>query len=455
MNIEEAVHKQRMFFNTGTTLDIEYRINGLKRLYSTIRKYEDEIYEALKLDLNKSDYESYMCEVGLTLNEISYMLKHIHSFTKTHIKKTPLSQFHARTYTISSPYGNTLIISPWNYPFLLSLEPLVDALASGNTAIIKPSEYSYHTSSLIDRIISECFDEEYVMVINGGIEVSKELLKQKFDLIFFTGSTSVGKEIYQSASENLIPVILELGGKSPCIVEDGADIKMAARRIVFGKFLNAGQTCVAPDYILCHKKVHKELIEELVKEIKLQYSDYFNPDYVRIINEKHFNRLLRLIDKSKMVYGGNYDYETLRIEPTLMDNVTFDDLVMKEEIFGPILPVIEYDNYDNLYDILLSKPSPLALYIFSADQKHIDNLTHRLSFGGCSINDTVIHLANSETPFGGVGNSGMGSYHGKAGFDTFSHTKTIVKKYNWIDLPMRYQPYNRHLYNRILRIFLK
>lgn len=230
---------------------------------------------------------------------------------------------------------------------------------------------------------------------------------------------------------------------------------MAARRIVFGKFLNAGQTCVAPDYILCHKKVHKELIEELIKEIKLQYSDYFNPDYVRIINEKHFNRLLRLIDKSKTVYGGNYDCETLRIEPTLMDNVTFDDLVMKEEIFGPILPVIEYDNYDNLYDILLSKPSPLALYIFSADQKHIDNLTHRLSFGGCSINDTVIHLANSETPFGGVGNSGMGSYHGKAGFDAFSHTKTIVRKYNWIDMPMRYQPYNRHLYNRILRIFLK
>lgn len=456
MNIETVVQKQRMFFNTGATLDIEYRINSLKKLYSAIRKYEDEIYEALRSDLNKSDYESYMCEIGLTLSEISYMLKHIKNFTKKHIKRTPLSQFHAITYTVNSPYGNILIISPWNYPFLLSLEPLADALAAGNTAIIKPSEYSYHTSCIVEKIISECFDEEYVAVISGGVEVSRELLKQKFDLIFFTGSTNVGKEVYRSGSENLTPVILELGGKSPCIVEDSADIKLAAKRIVFGKFLNAGQTCVAPDYILCHKKIHRELIEELIKEIKLQYADYSsNPDYVRIINERHFNRLLRLTDKLKTVYGGRYDYETLKIEPTLMDNVTFDDMVMEEEIFGPVLPVIEYDSYDDLYDILLSKPSPLALYIFSSDQKHIDDLTHRINFGGSSVNDTVIHLASSETPFGGVGNSGMGSYHGKYGFDAFSHTKTIVRKYNWIDLPMRYQPYNRQLYSRILKFFLK
>ena len=352
MNIEKVVQKQRMFFNTGATLDIEYRINSLKKLYSAIRKYEDEIYEALKSDLNKSDYESYMCEIGLTLSEISYMLKHIKNFTKKHIKRTPLSQFHAITYTVKSPYGNTLIISPWNYPFLLSLEPLADALAAGNTAIIKPSEYSYHTSCIVEKIISECFDEEYVAVISGGVEVSRELLKQKFDLIFFTGSTNVGKEVYRSGSENLTPVILELGGKSPCIVEDSADIKLAAKRIVFGKFLNAGQTCVAPDYILCHKKIHRELIEELIKEIKLQYADYSsNPDYVRIINERHFNRLLRLADKSKTVHGGRYDYETLRIEPTLMDNVSFDDMVMEEEIFGPVLPVIEYNSYDDLYDI--------------------------------------------------------------------------------------------------------
>lgn len=456
MNIEMTVLKQKAFFNTGVTLDIEYRKNSLKKLYRVINEYQSEIYEALRLDLNKSDYESYMCEVGLVLSEISYMLKHIHKFMRKEYHKTPLSQFHAKSYTVCSPYGNTLIIAPWNYPFLLSIEPLVDAIAAGNTAVIKPSEYAYHTSVIIGKIVNECFSDDYVAVIGGGVEVSKELLRQKFDLIFFTGSTNVGREVLKSASDNLIPVILELGGKSPCIVEESADIKMAARRIVFGKFLNAGQTCVAPDYILCHKNIHSELIQALKDEIIKQYPDALNnQDYVKIINEKHFMRLKSMIDMTKTVYGGRYDDHNLKIEPTLMDNITFEDTVMEEEVFGPLLGIIEYSDYQKLYDILLSKPSPLALYIFSDNQKHIDELTKRISFGGGCINDTVIHLATSEMPFGGVGNSGMGSYHGKDGFEAFSHKKSIVRKYNWIDLPFRYQPYRRHLYDRILKTFLK
>lgn len=443
MNIEEIVNKQRTYFLSGKTLDIDFRISNLKKLYNMIKKYENQLYEALYLDLNKSDYESYMCEIGLTLSEITYMLKHIRKFTKKQTVKTPLSQFHAFSYSINSPYGNTLIIAPWNYPFLLSIEPLVDSIAAGNTAIIKPSEYSIHTSEVMEKMIKECFDEEYVCVINGDANTSQKLLQQKFDFIFFTGSTTIGKEVLKQSVNNLTPVVLELGGKSPCIIDEDVDIKLAAKRIIFGKMVNLGQTCVAPDYILCHNNVKESLVAELVKQLDKQYSNALNnQDYGKIINTKHFERLLKLIDTNKVIYGGKYNKDTLKIEPTIMDNVTFTDNVMQEEIFGPILPIITYDKYEDIYDILLDKPHPLALYVFSNNTKHIDEITHRINFGGGCINDTLIHLATSELPFGGVGNSGMGAYHGKDGFEAFSHKKAIVDKKTWIDLPMRYQPYD-------------
>ena len=456
MNIEEIVNKQRNYFLSGKTLDIDFRINSLKKLYNIIKKYEKQICDALYQDLNKSDYESYMCEIGLTLSEISYMLKHIRKLAKKHTVLTPLSHFHSHSYSINTPYGNTLIISPWNYPFLLSIEPLVDSIAAGNTAIIKPSEYSPHTSMIMEKMIKECFDEAYVTIINGDADTSKELLKQQFDFIFFTGSSAIGKEVLKQSANHLTPVVLELGGKSPCIIDEQVNVKLAAKRIIFGKMVNLGQPCVAPDYILCHKNIKDALVKELIKQLNIQYPDpLHNKDYGKIINEKHFDRLLSLIDTNKVIYGGKYDKTTLKIEPVIMDNISFDDKVMQQEIFGPILPIITYDHYEDIYNILLTKPSPLALYIFSDNRQHIDEITNRIRFGGGCINDTLIHLATSNLPFGGVGNSGMGAYHGKVGFEAFSHKKAIVDKKKWIDLPMRYQPYDRKLFSKIIRIFLK
>ena len=454
--IKKIVTAQRNFFHTNTTMDVKYRIKALKKLKSIILKYEEKINEALKKDLGKSAFEGYMCETGIVLSEISYMLKHIKSYAKEKNVRSPLAQFHSRSFVKPSPYGVVLIMSPWNYPFLLTMEPLVDALSAGNTAVIKPSAYSPHTSKLLCKIIRECFEPEYVNVVTGGRSENTCLLNEDFDYIFFTGSQAVGKEVMRCAAETLTPVTLELGGKSPCIVEKSANIKLAAKRIVFGKYLNCGQTCVAPDYIYCDKSIKDELTTEIQKQISLQFTNnpLANNNYGKIISEKHFNRLLGLIETDKVIHGGKSDSESLRIEPTVMDNITFEDKVMQEEIFGPILPIITYNSIENAIKKINSMSSPLALYIFSNNKKIIKKITSTCSFGGGCINDTIIHLATSEMGFGGVGGSGMGCYHGEDGFKTFSHYKSIVDKKIWLDLPMRYQPY-KEFNKKLIHLFLK
>lgn len=457
MEIQNLLEKQRSYYKSGVTIPVAFRMEQLKKLYRAIRKYETEINEALKQDLGKSHYEGFMCESGLALTEISYMLRHIRKFAKRKTVSTPLGQFASHSYVQPVPYGNVLIMSPWNYPFLLCIEPLVDAIAAGNAAIVKPSAYSPATAAMIEKIIGECFAPEYVAVVTGGRAENTSLLEQKFDMVFFTGSQTVGKEVLRHTAEYLTPTVLELGGKSPCIVDATANIKLAAKRIVFGKFLNCGQTCVAPDYILCDKLVKEELVEELVKQIKLQFGEkpLENENYGRIINEKHFKRLQGLIDPDKVVTGGECNEKTCQIAPTVMDHVTEQDAVMGEEIFGPILPILTYGSFDDIVDGLKNKEKPLALYLFSSNKKHIRKVTTQLSYGGGCINDVVIHLATSEMGFGGVGESGMGSYHGKAGFDSFSHYKSIVDKKTWIDLPMRYQPYKSKLYEKLVHLCQK
>ena len=454
--INDIVVRQRNYFQTGATLPVDMRIVGLRRLYAAVSQNEKEIQDALKKDLGKSGFESYMCETGLVLEEISYMLKHIRSFSREKRRRTPLAQFHSRSYQKPSPYGVALIMSPWNYPFMLTLSPLVDALAAGNTAVVKPSAYSPHTSRVILDILSQCFDPRYVAVVTGGRAENTGLLQEHFDYIFFTGSQSVGKEVMRKAAEHLTPITLELGGKSPCIVDKTADLKLAARRIVFGKYLNCGQTCVAPDYVYCHRSIKDRLIKEVQEQIRKQYGSrpLDNPDYGKIINEKHFDRILGLIDKKKVVQGGNSDRKTLGIEPTVLDNVSFSDPVMQEEIFGPLMPVLVFDSLEEVISRVNSMPHPLALYLFTSDKAAAKEITARCGFGGGCINDTIIHLATTEMGFGGFGESGMGAYHGKTGFDTFTHYKSIVDKKTWLDLPMRYQPY-RQLHEKMVRFFLK
>lgn len=456
-NIDEILKKQREFFHSGSTLSVEFRLSMLRNLYRCIKNYEKEIEEALKADLGKSNFEGFMCEVGLVKSEITHMIRHIRRYVLEKNVRTPIAQFNSRSFMKPSPYGNVLIMSPWNYPFLLTMDPLVCAIAAGNTAVVKPSAYSTATGAIVKKIIEEVYPPEFVAVVTGGREENTELLDKKFNLIFFTGSTNVGKEVLKSAAEHLTPAILELGGKSPCIVDESAKIKLAAKRIVFGKFLNCGQTCVAPDYIWCQRGIRNQLINEITAQIKLQFGDkpLENPDYGKIINEKHFDRLMGLIDKKKVVIGGKANRETLQIAPTVMMDVTWDDPVMQEEIFGPILPVMTYDFLNEVHDYLADKPKPLALYFFSEDVHRTANVAERFSFGGGCINDVVIHLATNEMAFGGVGESGMGSYHGKAGFDAFSHTKSIVDKKTWIDLPIRYQPYKNGFYEKLLHLFLR
>ena len=455
--IEALLNCQRAYFKSGETLDVKFRIEKLKKLREIIRNREKDIAKALKADLGKSDYESYMCETGMALSEISYLIKHTKSLTKEKRVKTPLAQFASRSYKKPSPYGNTLIMSPWNYPFLLTIDPLADAVAAGNTAIVKPSAYSPSTSALVKEIVEEVFAPEHVAVITGGRQENACLLEQKFDFIFFTGSTGVGKEVLRHAAEHLTPAVLELGGKSPCIVDESAKIDLAAKRIVFGKFLNCGQTCVAPDYVLCHKSVKEQLVRDIIAQIQEQYGadPLNNKDYGKIINEKHFDRILGLIQEEKVVFGGENEREGLKIAPTVMDNASWDDPVMQQEIFGPVLPVLTFENIDEVCELLSQRPKPLAFYVFSTNKKSIRALTSKCSFGGGCINDTIIHLATTEMGFGGVGESGMGTYHGKDGFYAFSHTKSIVDKKNWIDLPMRYQPYKRGFFSKLLHLFLK
>lgn len=455
--IASLLDKQREYYKSGVTVPVNFRIEQLKKLYAAIKKYENEILQALHTDLGKSDYESFMCEIGLVLSEITYMIRHTKKFAKRKTVFTPITNFHAHCFKQPVPYGNTLIMSPWNYPFLLTVDPLADAIAAGNTAVVKPSAYSPATSAIISKIISECFDAEYIAVITGGRAENAALLEQKFDFVFFTGGQAVGKEVLRHTAEHLTPAVLELGGKSPCIVDKSANIALAAKRIVFGKFLNCGQTCVAPDYILCESSVKDKFINEVASQIKIQYGDnpLKNKDYGRIINQKHFERLCGLIDKNKVIIGGETDCGSNLIAPTVMDNVTENDAVMGEEIFGPIMPILTFDDFDKMVDNLKDKDKPLALYLFSSDKGQIKRITTELSYGGGCINDVVVHLSTSEMGFGGVGQSGMGSYHGKDGFDAFSHYKSIMDKKTWLDLPMRYQPYKNKMYEKLLHLFLK
>lgn len=453
--IQTILEKQRNYFATGATLPVSARISALKKLQSYIKEHEQEISDALAADLGKSKFEGYMCEIGLVLGEISYMIKHIKKFARNEKKLSCPANYVASSFIKKSPYGAVLIMSPWNYPFLLTIEPLVDAISAGNTVIAKPSAYSPNTTKVIEKLINECFAPEYVAIVTGGRAENTHLLGQKFDYIFFTGSQTVGREVMRKAAEKLIPVTLELGGKSPCIVDKTANIALAAKRIVWGKFLNCGQTCVAPDYILCHESVKEKLIAELKKQIEAQFgkAPLENKAYGKIINQKHFDRVSSLIDKSKVVHGGASDAAAQRIEPTVMDNVTWEDAVMQQEIFGPVLPILAYKTEDEIFSTVNSRNKPLALYIFTNDKKLAKKVLAQCAFGGGCINDTIVHLATNNMGFGGVGESGMGAYHGKIGFDTFSHKKSIVDKKTWIDVSLRYQPYSK-LKETVMRIFI-
>ena len=455
-NIHEIVERQKEFFSSGKTLEVGYRIDKLKALYTSIENNLPFIHECLKKDLGKSESESYMCETGLVLSELSFMIKHAKAFSKPKRVKTPLAQFASKSYRLPSPYGTVLIMNPWNYPFLLALDPLIDAIAAGNTVVLKTSAYSPNTNQAIKSVIESVFPPEYVSVLFGGSQINSALLEEKFDYIFFTGSKRVGKIVYEKAACSLTPVTLELGGKSPCIVDETANIPLAAKRIVWGKYLNLGQTCVAPDYIFCAKSIEDKLIAELKKQTELQFSSepLKNPSYGKIINEKHFDRLLSLIDGKKVVFGGKSERETLKIEPTIMSPVTPSDAVMQEEIFGPILPIMTFESENEVVSFVASHETPLALYIFSSDKGRISRLTNTLGFGGGCVNDVVIHLATPHMPFGGFKESGMGSYHGKVGYETFTHYKSIVDKKTFIELHMRYQPYKK-IYDKLVKLFLK
>lgn len=457
MNIEQTVATQRAFFRENLTLSLAWRMEALNKLQHAIQAHEADINAALYADLNKSPTESYMCEVGMTLAELTYIKKHLAQWMKDRRVATPLAQFHAKSFSVSNPYGVVLIMSPWNYPFMLTMEPLIGAIAAGNCCVVKPSAYSPATSAVIRTIVRECFPPEYITVVEGGRAENKELLDQVFDFIFFSGGVTVGKEVMEKASKHLTPVALELGGKSPCIVDHTAKLDLAAKRLVFGKFLNCGQTCVAPDYLLIERSIKDKFLGYLRKWITIMYGENAAEDndaYVKMINQKHFDRVCGLIDPEKVVIGGGSNPAALKIQPTVMDHVTPEDAVMQEEIFGPVLPVLTFDTIDEAEAFVRDRPHPLALYLFTESKTVKERFLRRVSFGGGCINDTIIHLATSRLGFGGVGNSGMGAYHGKKSFDTFSHEKSIVDKSTWMDLPMRYAPYS-DLNAKLIRFFMK
>lgn len=455
MEAKPLVDAQRAYFMKGETFDVRFRQEALDKLKKAIKRHEQDLLEAIQTDLGKSAAEAYMCEVGLTLSEISHFQKHLKCWSRTRIKHTPLTNFASKSMIIQEPYGVVLIMSPWNYPVLLALEPLVGAIAAGNTVVLKPSAYSPATSAVMATMIEETFAPEYISVVKGGRAENQSLLEQKFDYIFFTGGVQVGKLVMQKAAEHLTPITLELGGKSPCVIDHTANLRIAARRIVFGKWLNCGQTCIAPDYALVEESVHDEFVRLLIEEEKKMYGEdaMQNKNYGKMINRKHFDRVFGLIEQSKVVLGGKADEASLRIEPTILDHVTAEDAVMQEEIFGPILPVLTVKNTQEAYDFIQNRPHPLALYLFTSDKKTEKLFQERVAFGGGCINDTIIHIATNNLPFGGVGNSGMGSYHGKKSFETFSHAKSVVKKYTWLDLPLRYQPYMKWK-DAMVRFFL-
>lgn len=454
-NILTAYQTQKDSVPTTPLRQPRYRVQVLQKLRRNIVAMQAEICAALKADLNKSATESYMAEIGMVLSEISFMVKHLKKFAKPKRVRTPLAQFAAKSYQLPCPKGQVLIISPWNYPFMLSIEPLVDAIAAGNCVMLKPSENSPQTSAVIQKLLQATFTPTEAFAVLGGRDECSFLLDLDFDHIFFTGSTRVGQIVMQKAAAHFTSVTLEMGGKSPCLVDQTANLKLAAKRIVWGKFLNCGQTCVAPDYIYCHSSIKDALVKELSRQIVLQYTvdPLRNPDYPKMINQKQFNNIKDILGKDQVLFGGRLDEKTLKIEPTLTQ-ATRDSQAMQAEIFGPVLPIMTYDNLDDALREINTHNHPLALYIFSSNQKNIHKALTACDFGGGCVNDCVIHLATSAMPFGGLKHSGIGGYHGKVGFDTFSHYKSIVDKKTWLDLPMRYQPYTKTK-AKLIKTFLK
>lgn len=439
----QSLVRQRSFFDTGKTRNIDFRIAQLKKLKEGIRKYETELMAALYDDLRKPPFESYASEIGILYTEIDHAIRNILSWSRSRHVATPLIHFLSRSRVYQEPYGIVLIISPWNYPFQLAIAPLIGAIAAGNCVLIKPSEFSPATANIIDKMIKELFPSDYITVFHGDAEATQKLLQEKFDYIFFTGSTAVGRIIMTAAARHLTPVTLELGGKSPCIVHEDANLDFGVKRIAWGKFFNAGQTCIAPDYVLLHRNIKDIFVEKMTRTIHKFYGDdpMRSPDYARIINERQFDRLLRFLKTGRVFCGGNYHREELYMPPTIIDQVSLDDPVMQEEIFGPILPIMEYNDIDEAIALVNKLPRPLALYCFSESKKIQNKVLRETSSGGGCINDTVSHVGSQELPFGGIGDSGMGAYHGKASFDTFSHRRGVLFRSNWVDLSLRYPPY--------------
>jgi aldehyde dehydrogenase (NAD+) len=457
MRNKELLTKQRDFFYTGKTLPIGERVSNLKKLRQAIVDHEDMITKALYKDLGKSQFEAYETEIGVTLHELSHMIRSLPRYAKTKRKSTPLTHFPSTSRMYHDPYGVVLILAPWNYPFHLAIMPLIGAIAGGNCAVLKTSASAPSSSAVIKEMLSSVFSEEYIAVVEGKEAASRDLPDEKFDFIFFTGSVNVGRQIMERASKNLTPVVLELGGKSPCIVDETACMALTAKRIIWGKSINSGQTCVAPDYVLVHSSVKDELISEMKKVIPLLLGkDVLNSnDTPRIVNKHHFDRLTKLIETGEVVYGGRNNPEDLKIEMTILDNVTWDCPVMQEELFGPILPFLTYDNREEMLHYLAQREKPLALYLFTQSREMEKLVTTRLSYGGGCINDTIMHVANLHLPFGGVGNSGMGNYHGRRSFETFTHSKGVVKRAKRLDVPLRYPPYDSEGKMKVLRKFLK
>lgn len=446
---ENILEGQRSYLSHLGTIDVDKRINNLKKLKKVIKKYEDEIIDALNKDLGKHIFEAYSNEVGFVYGSIDFVIKNLKSWTKVKKVKNDAAQLPGKSYIYKSHYGAVLIIGPYNYPFQLTIEPLIGAIAGGNTVIIKPSEYATATETIIEKIIKETFDEEYIAVVTGDYKVNSDLLDLEFDYIFFTGSVNVGKIVMEKASKHLTPITLELGGKSPVIVDNTANLKVSAKRILWGKLTNAGQTCVAPDYLLAQEHIYEELIEELKNTIVEFYGNDIinNKEFGRIINEKHMNRLNNILenDKDKIVVGGDVDFKQRYISPTIIRDVTLEDSVMKDEIFGPILPVIKYKDLEDIKYYISKHKNPLALYVFSENENFSEDIIRRFTFGGGCVNDTISHVASAHLPFGGVGTSGMGNYHGRASFDTFTHTKSIVKKSTKIDIKLVFPPYKEKI----------
>lgn len=456
-NISKKYEKQKKFFNSGTSKSIQYRINSLKKLKKNISLNENEIINALKSDLGKSETETFFSEIALIYIEINLALKNVKRWSKKRKVSSSLINFLSSDYIVPEPYGVTLNISPWNYPFQLSISPLIGAVAAGNTVILKPSEFSSKTSEIIKKIIENTFEKGHVDVILGGPEIGSKLLDFSWDYIFFTGSTNIGKIVAQKAAINLTPTTLELGGKNPCIVDETANLKVASKRIVFGKFLNCGQTCIAPDFILVHESVKKDFTDKIIERIKKIYNEDVenSENYSRIINKKHFSRLIKLLEKDKIIYGGKNNPNSNFIEPTLIDGSNFNSSLMKEEIFGPILPVVSYSNKNELKKILDNYKDPLAFYIFSNDKKFSNELIKRYSFGGAAVNDTISQIVNHRLPFGGIRNSGLGSYHGKQSFKTFSFYKPYIVKSNIFDLNAKYKIDSSSVLYKLLKRVVK